>query len=473
MSDEFSARAFRDGPAALLGCDEQGVVMIASTAAERLLGADPTGRTVTSLVDPDDRAALSSFLAGLAPPEAATHGHDGVVVRVGGRDGQFRVLVEGTLVPDGDTARPVLALSPVAEVGPAAAPAPGVDALTGLPSREALLGRLRGTLAAGGPASVAIAALDGFKLVNDVLGDEAGDAVLRVVAATLTDGLPPGTAIGRLGGDEFGCVFPGRGDEEAAELLRGCMDAVRAATAGLIGDLAVTFSAGVAATAGGSAHAVLRRADDARLQAKAQGRARVVVNGPASQTWVRDRLQTAEVVAALQERARQMMDEARTDALTGLPNMRALKEAFARLDEGRRAADRPYAMLFVDADRFGLFNHVQGSAAGDAALRLIAQVLDRHARASDRAFRKGGEEFLVLLHGADLAAGLAVAERVRADVEALGVVHGGAADTPVLTVTVGVALATPGVPASGVCDLAGDRAYAAKDARRRNTVAGP
>ena len=476
MSEDFLATVVRDGPAALLVCDRDGVVTLASNAACRLLAADPTGLALTSLLDPSDDATLAALIgANRLPARGQAAPGTGVTLRLrvpGAAPVQLRV--EGTRILDGASWRPVVVL--VASGHLPEGRSPRLDTLTGVMGvlgRESFVDQLRIAVAGAGTASMAIVALDGFKMVNDLQGHAAADEVLRAVAAMLREHLPGTTSIGRLADDEFGCFFPGRTDQEVADLLHACQEPVRSATTAVTGTLPVTYSAGVATLDGTSAHAVLRRADVARLQAKAQGRALVIAYGPASEVWRLDREQTAQVVAALHDRAQRMRDEARTDALTGLANLRALEEEFARMEHGRRATDRAYAMLFVDADRFGLFNHVQGSAAGDAALRLIAQVLPRHGRLGDRAFRKGGEEFVVVLHGADLAAGLATAEQVRADVEALGIPHGGAPDIPLLTVTVGVGAATPGLTASQVCDAAGDRAYAAKDAGRRNSVAGP
>src|SRR5262249_33541003 len=77
-----------------------------------------------------------------------------------------------------------------------------VDALTGLPTRAALMQHLsqRGAL---DDTTVLFIDLDGFKEVNDALGHESGDGVLRDVASRIADGIPAGVSVGRLGGDEF------------------------------------------------------------------------------------------------------------------------------------------------------------------------------------------------------------------------------------------------------------------------------
>jgi diguanylate cyclase (GGDEF)-like protein len=122
---------------------------------------------------------------------------------------------------------------------------------------------------------------------------------------------------------------------------------------------------------------------------------------------------------------------ARTDDLTGLPNRRGLQEAMAGWS-GREAA-----LLVLDLDHFKRLNDSHGHLAGDAALRHVALVLRRALRDADIATRIGGEEFVLWLPDTPAAAGLEVAERVRAAV----------AETPVawqgqligLTCSIGVA----------------------------------
>ena len=95
------------------------------------------------------------------------------------------------------------------------------DALTGLPNRRFLLDYLRDALArcaaGNGPVAVLFLDLDGFKLVNDTLGHEAGDEVLRVTAQRLDGALRRHDVVTRLGGDEFVAVTEEVGGRDNAE----------------------------------------------------------------------------------------------------------------------------------------------------------------------------------------------------------------------------------------------------------------
>jgi diguanylate cyclase (GGDEF)-like protein/PAS domain S-box-containing protein len=95
------------------------------------------------------------------------------------------------------------------------------DALTGLPNRRFLLNHLRealGRCAGGvGPLAVLFLDLDGFKQVNDTLGHDAGDEVLRVTAQRLDHALRRHDVVTRLGGDEFVAVTEEVGGRENAE----------------------------------------------------------------------------------------------------------------------------------------------------------------------------------------------------------------------------------------------------------------
>lgn len=104
-------------------------------------------------------------------------------------------------------------------------------------------------------------------------------------------------------------------------------------------------------------------------------------------------------------------DRALRDPLTGLPNRAALDRAVGSAPAGSNS------VLCVDLDHFKRLNDTLGHAAGDAALRHVADLFRRALREGDLAARVGGEEFALWLPGADAPTALEVAERVRAAVE--------------------------------------------------------
>ena len=158
------------------------------------------------------------------------------------------------------------------------------DALTGLLNRRRFLEELEQELAAmrrGMRSSSAVLIdVDGFKYVNDSLGHQAGDELIRAVARALDERLRASDTVARLGGDEFACLLRGAGIGEAetvaAQLLEGLRD--RRFTAG--GEpVRVTASGGVTELRDGdaeTAEAVLSAADLAMYEAKRAGRDRVV-----------------------------------------------------------------------------------------------------------------------------------------------------------------------------------------------------
>ena len=125
-------------------------------------------------------------------------------------------------------------------------------------------------------------------------------------------------------------------------------------------------------------------------------------------------LATALSAALVQRELLQRLEHlSMSDALTGLGNRRAFDEALeAEMARARRASGS-MGLVILDVDHFKQFNDRHGHQAGDDALVTVARVLAGEARAEDRACRIGGEEFALLLPGADDATAATVAERVR------------------------------------------------------------
>ena len=102
-----------------------------------------------------------------------------------------------------------------------------------------------------------------------------------------------------------------------------------------------------------------------------------------------------------------------TDSLTGLLNTRWLRDAAGRELAMAERSGTPLAILMIDLDDFKQVNDSCGHAAGDAILRSVGRVLQRSVRAEDAAVRYGGEEFVLILRGCDLAAARRIAREIR------------------------------------------------------------
>ena len=136
---------------------------------------------------------------------------------------------------------------------------------------------------------------------------------------------------------------------------------------------------------------------------------------------------------------RELNRAVRRDTVTDVGNRLALDEAIARLlDPGGRLRPVQFAIVLFDLDRFKAYNDEHGHLAGDAALARMGAILRGAIRGDDRAFRYGGEEFLLLLPDTDLDGALHVAERVRQ-----AVAHDVGSGLPAFTVSGGVAASEP------------------------------
>ena len=129
---------------------------------------------------------------------------------------------------------------------------------------------------------------------------------------------------------------------------------------------------------------------------------------------------------------------ARTDALTGLPNRRAMQELLNRAAARSSRHESPLAALMIDIDRFKAINDTHGHDVGDAVIQATAAALREATRDDDVAGRWGGEEFLVLVHDADSVGVLAIAERVRMTIATATVL--GHTEVDRVTASIGVAV---------------------------------
>jgi diguanylate cyclase (GGDEF)-like protein len=145
----------------------------------------------------------------------------------------------------------------------------------------------------------------------------------------------------------------------------------------------------------------------------------------------------------LRERTRELGHLATVDGLTALFNRRYFEMRLEQEIQRQRRQQDELALLMIDLDNFKSLNDSQGHLVGDRVLREVADILRRAVRIFDVCGRYGGEEFAILMPGANAPTALRVAERIRRQVEqhfASGL-RSGAAICP--TVSLGVATATP------------------------------
>jgi diguanylate cyclase (GGDEF)-like protein len=247
-------------------------------------GADRTleGRRLDALVHPEDRDRLSRALAPSGPADEL-----GAVLRLRGRDGGWRryEVARGAAPTGLPVNGVVLHLRDVSDRPSSELELERLaytDYLTGLPNRARFMAALESAAeraTEGEAACVLLVDLDGFKIVNDAAGHEAGDQLLCEVADLLRSGARDGDLVARLGGDEFALLVSGlRGEAtELAERLVILLNRTfRPAVPGGEGPgpvFAVSGSIGVCRLrAGEEAVAAIRQADLALRAAKAAGK---------------------------------------------------------------------------------------------------------------------------------------------------------------------------------------------------------
>ncbi len=157
---------------------------------------------------------------------------------------------------------------------------------------------------------------------------------------------------------------------------------------------------------------------------------------------------------------------AATDALTGLPNARALRDSLKRMIAQAARAQSTLSAILCDLDHFKQVNDVYGHDKGDVALAAAAAALRTGLRESDIAGRYGGEEFLLLLPDTPLDGAIRVAEKLRE--ELMHVTIPGVAQE--LTASFGVACFPGDAADPDALVRVADRALYAGKARGRNCV---
>jgi diguanylate cyclase (GGDEF)-like protein len=125
---------------------------------------------------------------------------------------------------------------------------------------------------------------------------------------------------------------------------------------------------------------------------------------------------TTTLSADITEARERIENLAQTDSLTGLFNLRMFNEVWQREHVASERDRGVYALLMIDMDKLKDINDSYGHDAGNSAITLVAQCLQRSIRNTDYAARFGGDEFAVLLPGASPEIAEAVVKRVRHNV---------------------------------------------------------
>jgi diguanylate cyclase (GGDEF)-like protein len=236
------------------------------------------------------------------------------------------------------------------------------DYLTGLPNRGLLVADVGLMLArpasADRPLWLYFLDLDGFKLVNDSWGHEAGDRVIVEVAQRLLRLLPPDAVLARVGGDEF-VIARVCSVAEAESMAEAVLDALRQPLPAPAADVVVAASVGVASSAVGvtgvTAEDLLRDADTAMYQAKADGRGRWVMFDPSMHDRVRERI---DIESALRSALNNRQLHLAYQPIVTLGDSRlAGAEALIRWDHPHRGSVPPTLFIPV-AEETGLIAEI-------------------------------------------------------------------------------------------------------------------
>lgn len=186
--------------------------------------------------------------------------------------------------------------------------------------------------------------------------------------------------------------------------------------------------------------------------------------------------QLVDVNEALQQANSQLQKISELDGLTGIANRRLFDDRLQSELKRHQRLGHHLALAIYDVDNFKLYNDTYGHVAGDQCLKNVAAAIhEALGRPGDLVARYGGEEFVILLPETDRNGLCAVLDRVRENVQTLGIPHVTSATDPNVTLSVG---ALSWVPQQGQSTqdalVAADAAlYQAKDEGRNRVVLAP
>jgi diguanylate cyclase (GGDEF)-like protein/PAS domain S-box-containing protein len=368
--------------------EADGTVRYASAAARWLLGVEPVsliGAPTLGDVLEEDAPAVAE-----AAREALAGGMPTVAFRVRRADGEVRWLETSLRAAAGALAAVSRDVTERRAAELDLAHRAMHDALTGLPNRALFGDRLalalrrrvrRGT----GTVAVFYLDVDGFKLVNDSLGHDAGDALLLEVAARLEAAVRPDDTVARLGGDEFTVLCEDvAGELEAVAIAQRIVELFHEPFGAGGREVFVSTSVGVALTSGRggvSAEALMRDADTAMYRAKERGKDRFELFDATLRKHAVGRL---ELEAALRRALRRdelcLHYQPQIDLASGRV---VAYEALVRWEHPDQGLLRPQAFLRAAEDSgvvVGLGARVLRLACAEAARRGVPVAVNLAAR---------------------------------------------------------------------------------------------
>lgn len=180
------------------------------------------------------------------------------------------------------------------------------------------------------------------------------------------------------------------------------------------------------------------------------------------------------LIKAVRDYSEKLRQLSITDALTGLYNQREFRSRFETEWERSTRYGNDFSFLMIDIDFFKRFNDDFGHQKGNEVLKSVARVLKENIRASDTAFRYGGEEFCEILPQTSLEKAEAAAEKLRTMVERLEPFTSEGAEARKITISIGVS-AFPECTDSReeLIKLADEALYQAKQAGRNRVKLAP
>jgi diguanylate cyclase (GGDEF)-like protein/excisionase family DNA binding protein len=264
----------------------------------------------------------------------------------------------------------------VSLLAPGAAPEALLDPLTGLPNRTLLLRELRAALADAAGAAVLFVGVDRFNDINDTLGHQAGDELLRRLADRLLGAVGTGDVLARFGGDEFVVVCPGVTNErDAIAAAERVLTAFRAPVELRERPRFVTASVGVVVPGGPheGVDELLRDADVAMHRAKSAGGGRYAVFDRAMRERIVQRVQLEHDLREALRRGEFVLEYQPVVALDA-PRILGV-EALVRWEHPRLGLMAPGAFVTI-AEETGLIVELGGWVLSEACRQLARWASD-------------------------------------------------------------------------------------------------